>query len=238
MSARSICGTTTFLVLVLAGVACTKQLTGSGTVVSRQFPVTPFSKIQVSNAFAVRLSIGSPEAVTVRVDDNLVDDLDIGVSDGTLRIGLKGGMLVSRATLEADVTASSLSAINGSGASTITPLDPIKSPSFVLAMSGASRFDGAVAFSDGSVELSGASEAVLMGSASTLTIMVSGASHLQARDLSIGALTIDLSGASRGEVHATGTISASASGASTLGYVGSPTFTRKDISGGSQITQL
>ena len=238
MSARSICGTTTFLVLVLAGAACTKQLTGSGTVVSRQFPVTPFSKIQVSNAFAVRLSIGSPEAVTIRVDDNLVDDLDIGVSDGTLRIGLKGGMSVSRATLEADVTASSLSAINGSGASTITPLDPIKSPSFVLTMSGASRFDGAVAFSDGSVELSGASEAVLRGSASTLTVTVSGASHLQARDLSIGALTIDLSGASRGEVHVTGTISASASGASTLAYVGSPTFTRKDISGGSQITQL
>jgi hypothetical protein len=236
MSARSIYGSTAFLMVALAGVACTKQLTGSGAVVSRQVPVSSFSKIQVSYAFQVRLSTGSPEAVTIRVDDNLVDDLDVGVSDDTLRIGLSGGTSVSRATLQADVTASSVSAIETSGASAVTLVDPIRSSSFALELSGGSRFDGAVAISGGSVQLSGASDASLTGSASTLAISASGASQLHARDLSIGALTIDLSGASHGEVNVTGTISASASGASNLTYEGSPTFTRKDVSGASQIT--
>jgi hypothetical protein len=237
MSARSINRPTAFLVVVvIAGVACAKQQTGSGTVVSRQLPVTSFSKIQVSYAFQVRLSIGNPEAVTIRADDNLVDDLDVGVTDDTLRIGLKGGTSVSSATLQADVTASSLSAIESSGGSAVTLLDPIRSQSFALTQSGGSRFDGTVAISAGSVQLSGASDASLTGSASTLAVSASGASQLHARDLSIGALTIDLSGASHGEVNVTGTMSASASGASNLTYEGSPAVTRKDVSGASQIT--
>jgi hypothetical protein len=70
-----------------------------------------------------------------------------------------------------------------------------------------------------------------------LTATVTGASQLHARDLAVNALTIDLSGASHGEVNANRTISASASGASNLTYEGSPAFTRKDVSGASQIAQ-
>jgi autotransporter-associated beta strand protein len=230
------CRSTVLLVLVLATVACTKQLTGSGNVVSRQIPVSSFSKIQVSSSFVVRLSIGSPEAVTVRVDDNLVDDLDVGVSSDTLRIGLKGGISVTHATLQADVTNPSESEIDASGASSVTS-DRLTSSSFALTLSGASSFDGGVAVAEGSVELSGASHALLSGSARTMSMTASGARQLLAGDLSIASLTIELSGASHGEVHVNGTIAATASGASNLTYSGSPTFTKRDVSGASQISQ-
>jgi len=225
-------------IVALASVmACGRPITGSGNVVSRQIPVTSFSKLQVSYAFTVRVSFGEPSALTVRVDDNLVDDLDVGVSGDTLRIGLKGGLAVNRATLQADVTVSSLSAIEASGASTVTPDGPVTTSGFSLALSGASTFDGGVSLSDATVGLSGASHAVLSGSAKSITATVSGASQLEAGDLSLDALTIDLSGASHAAVNVTGTISASASGASNLTYSGSPTFTRRDVSGGSAITE-
>jgi autotransporter-associated beta strand protein len=233
----TICRSTVLLLSVLASVGCTKQLTGSGNVVSREIPVNSFSKIQVSSSFVVRLSIGSPEPVTVRVDDNLVDDVDVGVSGDTLRIGLKGGISVTHATLEADVTNPSVSEIEASGASAVTPSDRLMSSSFALTLSGASSFDGDVAVAEGSVELSGASHALLSGSARTMSMTASGASQLLAGDLSIASLTIDLSGASHGEVHVTRTISATASGASNLTYSGSPTFTKRDVSGASQIVQ-
>jgi Putative auto-transporter adhesin, head GIN domain len=225
------------LLMVLATVACTRQLAGSGNVVSRQIPVSSFSKVRVSNTFVVQLSIGNPPAATVRVDDNLVGHLDVGVSGDTLRIGLKEGISVTHATLQADVTAPSVSAIDASGASTVTPSDPLASASFTLKLSGASSFDGSVDVTQGGVELSGASHAVLSGSATTMSVSASGASQLLAGDLSIGSLTIELSGASHGEVHVTGTISATASGASNLTYSGSPTFTKRDVSGASHISQ-
>ena len=223
--------------LMLSGTAgCTKHLTGSGNVVTRQITVTSFSKMEVSYAFAVQLSLGDPPEVTVRVDDNLVDDLDVGVAGETLRIGLKGGLAVNHATLEADVTVPSLVGIDMSGASTLKAQGPLASSPFELSLSGASTFDGELALDHAAIGLSGASHAVLAGSAKTVEASVSGASQIEAEDLSLDSLTIDLSGASHAAVAVTGTISASASGASNLTYSGTPTFTRKDVSGGSAIT--
>jgi hypothetical protein len=234
---RARAGAIALLVGVLsAAVGCTKHLTGSGNVVSRQIPVTSFSKMQVSSGFTVQLSFSDPAAVTIRIDDNVAEDLDVGVSGDTLRIGLKSGIAISRATLEADVTLPSLAGIDVSGASTVTPRGSVASSPFDLTVSGASTFDGELALDHATVVLSGASHAVLSGSARSVEASVSGASQLEAGDLSLDSLTVDLSGASNAAVGVTGTISASASGASNLTYSGTPTFTRKDVSGGSAIT--
>jgi hypothetical protein len=223
--------------LILFGaVACTHHLVGSGNVVSREIPVTSFSRMEVSYAFTVHVSFGSPATVTVRVDDNLVDDLDVGVAGDTLRIGLESGLAVTRATLEADVIVPSLSGVGVSGASTVTTTGPVTSSPFDLSLSGASTFEAELGLDDATVGVSGASHAVLSGTAKSIEANVSGASQIEAGDLSLASLTIDLSGASHAEVNVTGTISASASGASNLTYSGTPTFTRKDVSGGSAIT--
>jgi hypothetical protein len=232
---RSIVGSAALFLALFATGGCGRQLTGSGTVVEHEFKVGSFSRLQVSSAFQVRVSIGKPPAVVVRVDDNLVDQLAVGVAEDGLRIGLEPRVSVSDATLEADVTAPSLAAVEASGLSTIHPTDPIESKTFALTVSGASRFMGSLAVSQATAQLSGASSAIISGSASGLTATVSGASRLQAGDMSIDTLTIDLSGASHAEVDA-GTISVAASGASNLTYRGSPKFTRKDVSGASAIT--
>jgi hypothetical protein len=184
----------TLLVVSLLLGACRTE-SGSGTVATRQIDVGSFSSLQVSHAFTVNVTVGSPEEVTVRVDDNLIDILDVGVSDGTLRIGLESGTEATDATLEADVSVPSLDAL----------------------------------------ELSGASRATVSGSATSLDAAVSGASNLAARGLTIDELTIDVSGASSAEVTVTGTLSATASGASTLRYAGSPSVDESDASGASTI---
>jgi len=237
----------TFTVIVavsLAATACSEAIdsgsavSGSGNVVTRQIPVTSFSKLEVSGAFTATVSVGSSEAVTVRVDDNLVDSLDVGVSGDTLHVGLKSGTSVTNATLEADVTVRSLEALEGSGASTITLSDALAADTLSFTISGASRLSGPIEIERGSLELSGASEVELSGSATTLGVQVRGASHMNAMQLTIDQLTIDLSGASGADVSVTGSLSASASGASTLRYVGSPAILRSETSGASAIQPL
>jgi hypothetical protein len=88
------------------------------------------------------------------------------------------------------------------------------------------------------LEMSGASRANLSGTATTSDATLSGASRLTANELSIGDLTIDLSGASNAEVTVMGSLSAAASGASTLRYAGSPTVARSDGSDDSMIEPI
>lgn len=230
--------------LILVATACQmvtdsgNTVSGSGDVVTRQIEVTPFSKLLVSATFDVTVSVGSAEAVTVHVDDNVVDSLDVGVSGDELHVGLKSGTSVSNATLKADVTVRSLDSLEGSGATTISLAAELAADRLSITLSGASRLSGPIAIGEGSFELSGASEARLSGSVTTFEVTESGASQLDGTELTIDALTIDLSGASEAEVSVTGSLSAGASGASTLRYMGSPTITRSETSGASSIEPL
>lgn len=86
--------------------------------------------------------------------------------------------------------------------------------------------------------MSGASQATLSGTATSFDATLSGASRLTATELSIGDLTINLSGASDAEITVTGSLSAAASGASTLRYAGSPTIARSEASDDSTIEPI
>ncbi len=220
--------------LGLLGSAC-NTVAGSGNVVSREIEVTPFSALEVSSTFQVRVSVGSAEAVTVRVDDNIVDLLDVGVEGDTLHVGLKPSTGTMSATLEADVTVRTLDSLGVSGASTVTVSDSLAAHDLAVTISGASRLIAPLGIESGRLELSGASNAHLSGSAAALDVTVGGASDLEAADLSIGELTIDLSGASHAAVTVTTSLSAGASGASNLQYAGSPEIQRAETSGASSI---
>jgi hypothetical protein len=105
-----------------------------------------------------------------------------------------------------------------------------------LLVSGSSR----VAAADLTVDraeatVSGSSRLELTGTANALSAQGSGASNLELADLHLQNLDIKLSGASRGSVNVTGTITAQVSGASKLTYQGTPQFTRRDTSGCSSI---
>jgi hypothetical protein len=173
----------TVAALVVVGAAC-NSVGGSGNVVSRQIEVSAFSRLEVSASFTATVSVGDAEAVTVRIDDNLVDTLDVHVSGDTLHVGLRSGTSVMNATLEADVTVRSLSAIDVSGAAAVTLADPLTADAFSVVASGASRLTGALEIGDGRMELSGASDVELSGSATTFTVTLSGASSLSARSSS------------------------------------------------------
>jgi len=234
----------TFVVLVIVGTAC-NQVSGSGNVVTRQIDAGPFSELEVSHGFTVNVTVGSSEKITVRVDDNLIDLLDVAVSGDTLRVGLESGTNASDAsgtdasdaTLEADITVSSLTTLGSSGASTIRLVDPLGG-TLAVTLSGASQVTGPIQIEGGTLEMSGASRADLSGTATTFDATLSGASRLTATELSIGDLTIDLSGASNAEVTVTGSLSATASGASTLRYAGSPTVVRSEGSDASTIEPI
>jgi hypothetical protein len=211
---------------------------GSGTVTSAPIEVTPFSAIEASHHFTVRVAIGSPESATLRVDDNLLDVVDVGVHDGTLRIGLPFGTEVTHATLEVDVIVPALERVAASGASQVRIDGRNEVERVDLVLSGSSQLTAELEVGRGHLELSGTSTASISGSAGTFEVTVSGASHLYADELSVGDLTIDASGASTADIAVSGRLSAGASGASMVRYAGSPDVERSTTSGASSVRPL
>lgn len=209
---KALCAGLTSVLLFAAG--CTRSVSGSGNVTTTPVPVpvSGFSGLEVSNTFDVTVSFGDEESVTLRVDDNLVTHLDVGVSDGTLRIGVEPRTSVRDATLHADVTARSLSRIDVSGASQVHLSDVLTGTRFEVVVSGAGRLDGTGRVDLASVELSGASNVKRAGGAQRLEVTESGASQLDAVQLQVSELAIDLSGASTADVSVTDTISAGCRG--------------------------
>ena len=222
------------LPLVVSG--CT-AVRGSGDVITIDVPIDEFSRLVVSHSFEVNVTVGDEPSLTLRVDDNLEASLNVGVTDDTLRIGLEPRTTVSNATLEADVTVTSLDAIEGSGAVEVH-LGTMSGSTLELHLSGASEADGVVDFGSMSGEISGASNVSLSGRIGTLDIEASGASDLSLLDLAVEVLTVRLSGASSAEVGVSDSIEASLSGASSLRYRGDPDVNTLDVSGASSIDKI
>ncbi len=143
--------------------------------------VGPFTGLEVSDRFTVDVTVGTSEAVDLRVDDRLRDDVAIEVRGGVLRIGLRPGIHHAHdATLEAAVTAPRIERVLAAGASTVRIASALAADRLELALSGSSTITAELAVDVAHVALSGSSMATLSGVASTLEATVSGASHLYA----------------------------------------------------------
>lgn len=227
------------LVPLLAGCGLLQEvlITGSGNVVTREFALSGFDKVDVSNAFTAEISQGDTFSVVIRIDDNLVQYLEVVKQGSMLKIGLKPfrRYAIRNATLEAKVTLPQLTGLDLSGAShgTITGFKSTKA--LDMDLSGASHLTGDMEAGDARFDISGASHVTLSGSAQDVTIDASGASHVNLADFTVADADVGVSGASNVTVNANGKLDVNASGASHVYYLGSPTLGKIETSGASSV---
>lgn len=249
--------------LVTAGlVGCLGVATGSGNLVTEEMDFRGFTRVEASHAFEVEISRSSLYSVSITADDNLFSDIEVFVSDETLKIRLKSGRSYVSATLEARITMPELRRLQLSGASrgTVSGFSSSGLSSFLedfrIELSGASslqmvgisagdaRFDiseasrlsGNITAADARFDISGASSVELVGSADDIIINVSGASNAELAAFSVNNAFVNLSGASTGTVNLDGRLDVDLSGGSHLDYIGEPTLGEIDISGGSTVS--
>lgn len=214
-----------------------ERVNGSGRILTEDFNIRGFSRVDISHTFQVEVIQSSSYKVVVRVDDNLQQHLRIEKRGETLVIGLKPyrSYNLRNATMEAEVHMPDLRGIEASGASDVRISGFSSARDFEVDLSGASYLDGEITAQDVSIEASGASRIRLRGKAEDLRLDASGASNLDLEDFPAQDADIELSGASEVEVVLSGTLDIDASGASRLYYGGSPTIGRIDLSGASSI---
>ena len=191
--------------------------------------------MDIGHAFNVDISQGETHRVIIRIDDNLLDKLVVEKRGSTLKIGLKPSLTIGRSTLEAEVTMPELTGLELSGASDATITGFTSAEYLDVDVSGASHLSGDIEAGDARFDASGASEVTLRGSAGDVIINASGASTVDLAAFSVADANVEASGASDVTVNASGRLDASASGASDIYYLGSPTMGKVDTSGASSI---
>jgi len=226
------------LVTVVLLTGCDQfPLTGSGNVVTQEEAIFDFDKVDISHSFEVDIKQGENFSVIIRVDDNLVEHLQVEKFGSTLRIGLKDSraFIINNATMEAEVTMPELIGLDISGASRATITGFKSTEELILDISGSSSLRGDIESGDASLNLSGSSDANLIGSAGNLTLDASGSSDVDLSDFPVADAKIDASGASTVTVNASGRLDVDASGASDVYYLGNPTMGTIETSGASSV---
>jgi len=192
-----------------------KQISGSGTVTTSQRAHTDFKGVEAGGAVEVTVTAQQDYKVEVEADDNIIEHIRTKVSDGILEISMDPEFSYSNTTVRVHVWLPQLTSLDISGASTAKVTQ--------------------VSSEDLSIGASGASSITIEGSSKILRGEVSGASALLAEKLTAERVMIEASGASKGHVYATASLTAEASGASTIYYSGEPKNIEEETSGASSI---
>ncbi len=203
--------------------------------------VTTFNGIKVSEGIDVYLSQADDYSLAVSAsEDKYRDNIKTEVKNGILVISYNNdhfGWGSGDKKMRAYISFKTIESLEGSGACRFIINGTLNSNSLLVNLSGACDIKGSIKITNLSLELSGASTAKINGTVQNLNLTASGASDLKNYDLEAENCVAKLSGASDVRLTITNSISASASGASTLYYQGNPDKKEIATSGASTISQ-
>lgn len=247
------------LLLVITG--CTDVVRGNGNIVTEEYDVSGFNRLDVSSAVRVGLSQDGEESVSVETDANLIRYLEVEERGDTLYVGLNDHARRLNISPSRGITftvgVDELEAIDMSGASVLAA-GALESNDFELSISGASdveiealhveaaRIDASsssnLSIGDLQTEAlevaaNGSSTIEVSGEAAEQVADVVGDSHYEAGDLQSEEAHVSLSGASDARLRVSDTLDVDASGASSAGYYGDPIVSQK-LSGASDLERL
>ena len=214
----------------------------AGEPVTETFSVDgTYTTLVVQDAFDVTVS-DEVSQVTVTVGEKIMPKVHVEKDGTTLKIYLKNWTVGTGDMKVLLPYNPDLATVSLSGASEFHSAFAIAGQDVEVECSGASSFIGIVDAAELTLSLSGASEAVIDGTADRINMDISGSSNLERKiidnrySLACNQCECAISGSSDAYIHCDGTIKGSVSGSSELHYTGNASTTECSTSGSSEIT--
>jgi hypothetical protein len=89
-----------------------RNIVGTGPVVTKTLTLDEFSKIENTGVADIYVTIGNPQSVVLKTQQNIIDVMTIGVVSDELKIGLKSGVSIEKAdTIVFDITVPDITSI-------------------------------------------------------------------------------------------------------------------------------
>lgn len=190
------------------------ELRGDGVAASESRSVPAFTTVSTSGAFDVDVVTAATPSVTVDAERNLLPEIVTEVNGSELKVYPKRSINPTR-KIVVRIAHPGIRGVSMSGAGDVT-VRGVEVDAFRL-------------------RISGAGNARLDGKVGTLDVGVSGAGDVMAAGLDAKDVTASVSGAGDLEVKASGTLSASVSGAGSIVYHGDPQSVDTRVSGAGSV---
>lgn len=228
------------LVFTSCGLVDHDTVRGSGTVVTQDRNVGSFDEIELNGGIVVRLKLDSVHSVKVEGDDNLMEYIEVSVSNGRLLVKQRDNTSInSKGRITVYVTAPAIKKFELSGATKIVAEGQFAAQSQLdIDLEGASQIELSVKAPIVNIQASGASTVTVNGETRTLNVEGSGASKIKAFELLSENTTVDLSGATSAEVYASVSFKAEADGASHVRYKGNAADIKQEANGAGSIKKV
>ena len=198
-----------------------------------------FNAIVVRGPFKVYFSEGKEAEVAVSAKSaSIRNHIVTRVVNNELYIELDKGWaswLGQSPDFRVYLSAPNLKAVKASGAVDFLVADILKTNQLALTFSGASDFTGKLDCNELKLVFTGASDMEAMGNAISVDADFTGASKMSAAALKTTNANLNATGASSMRISVSGTLKATATGASNIIYYGNPTGTTERSTGASNI---
>jgi len=215
-----------------------ERIEGSGNLAEREEALGGIRGVALSLAGEISIMIGDEERLVMRGEDNILDNIQVRVDDGTVYIQpVEGADLRPTKPISMDLTIGTLEdlACSGSAEVAVAPLDV---EALSVAVSGSGDVDLASLRCELlAVAISGSGTvAVSDGEAATQRIAISGSGDYRGDALSSVRAAVAVSGSGSAEVHVTDSLEAAVSGSGRITYSGDPESVSQEVSGSGRIT--
>lgn len=196
----------------------------------------PFEGIDVSGNIEIELTQATTKSIRVSAPEDLQSSIKTKVENGILKVYCNERVFLGN-DIKVYISTDSIFNLEASGASKINTTNQFSTSRLRLDLSGASQARLNVWVKESfEADLSGAAYADIDGSANTIDVDASGASKIEADQLTTKNAMVESNGASHAKVHATESLDANASGAGHIECQGNPQKIRKSENIGSSIT--
>ena len=112
---------------------------GNGNIVTRQIDITAFDKVSNALSATVNFTVSDDYSCIVRMDENLLDYLDIYVKDRELKLCVAKSMMgvsLNPTEFVIELSAPSLEGIKIAGSGSFTILSPLRTEKFEVDIAG------------------------------------------------------------------------------------------------------
>jgi len=228
-------------------------LAGDGDIVITPLNLNSFTEVDNRSSADIFISKGSSYSVTLTVDRNILDVLDIRVEGDELIVDIKPGYSIYRTTefrLDIEMPALEKASIAGSGEMRI--LDSFTGDRLVLSIAGSGDMTGSFEYEEikatiagsGNITMNtmveemecrivGSGDIELEGEADILTSAITGSGNIRAKDFECEDVELNIAGSGSAIVSVEDTLDVVITGSGSVYYYGRPYIHYTDTGSGS-----
>lgn len=209
---------------------------GTGTVTEKTVDIPEFSKIIVNGKYVVSYTSQNERKVQVIADENLHEHITTEVRNNALVIESKD-YIHSRNELKVNISNPILDEVMLNGAAQFSATNELTADRFTLTANAASNAELRGTFDQLVANQNAASSITLKGTANMLTIESNAAGSVDASQLKAKNADVEANAAAEAKVNAD-TLSAKATSAGKIRYLGNPVISTMDVSSAGNVRQI